>query len=81
MRTQPWNDIDHGGFSRLQPKRKLQFPARGGNQDRPGLASAREFGILEGEEDGFEGFQGGVGPVPFTWKSATRFSRTKVQAY
>ena len=65
MRTQPRNDIDHGGFSRLQPKRELQLPARGGNQHRPRLAPARELGILEGEEDRFERFQGGWVRFPF----------------
>ena len=65
MRTQARDDIDHGGICRLQPKRELQVPAGGGNQHRPGLASARELRIFEGEEDRFERFQGGGVRFPF----------------
>ena len=57
MSAQTGNDVNHVRLSRLQPECKFQFFVRRRNQDRPCLATAREFRILEGEEDGFKGFE------------------------
>src|SRR5436190_1439366 len=65
MRAEPWHDVNHGGFLRLQPKGKFQALSSRRNQNGSCLAAVWKLRIFDREKYGLKGFKRSWIPLAF----------------